>query len=294
MPTVHRAEPVQVTRALVGESPLWDARESALWWTDIPRGELHRFDPVSGRDTVQAFSGPLSAVALRARGGLLLALGDTVATFSPGEADARPRTLVRIPLPAAGHRLNDGRCDAWGRFWIGGMSTTGERGTSALHRLESDGTTAQVTTVLEGVSISNGLDWSPDGAVAYYADSPTGEVTILDATDAGLRRVGTLARFADCVPDGLTVDAGGGVWVALFGGGAVHRYLPDGTLDAIVKVPAAKVTSCAFGGPDLRTLYITTASRGLDAAELTGQPLAGALFACAPGVTGLPPHAFTG
>src|SRR5262249_7430871 len=145
-----------------------------------------------------------------------------------------------------------------------------------------------------GVSISNGLDWSADGAHAYYADSPSGEVAVFSCADDGFRRTGTLARFTGCVPDGLTVDAEGGVWVALYDGHAVHRYLPDGTLDAIVPVPAAMVTSCGFGGPDLRTLYITTASRGLSDAERAEQPLAGALFACEPGVAGRPAHAFAG
>ncbi|MEY9847168.1 sugar lactone lactonase YvrE [Streptacidiphilus sp. BW17] len=304
MTAVHQARAVLETRAVVGESPLWDAREGVLWWTDIPRGELHRYHPQSGRDTLRAaFPAPLSAVALRAHGGLLLALGDTVAAFRSDAGDTgdtsttgatEPEPLARFALPSADHRLNDGRCDAQGRFWIGSMSTTGESGTSALHRIEGAGGAAHVTTVLTGVSISNGLDWSPDGTVAYYADSPTREVAVFDCTGPGLHRTGTLARFTDRVPDGLTVDAEGGVWVALFGGHAVHRYLPDGTLDAIVAVPAAKVTSCAFGGADLRTLYITTASRGLSEAELGDQPMAGSLFACEPGIVGVPPHPYAG
>ncbi|MFF4343719.1 SMP-30/gluconolactonase/LRE family protein [Kitasatospora sp. NPDC001540] len=289
-PVPLSARPVHEARALVGESPLWDAREGLLWWTDIPRGELHGFDPATGRDALRAvFPGPLSAVALRASGGLLLALGDTLAGYRP-ERGGEPEPLARVRLPGPDQRLNDGRCDPEGRFWVGGMSTAGASGAAALHRL--DGTS--LTTELTGVSISNGLDWSPDGRLAYYADSPTREVAVYDRTGPALRRTGTLARVTDGVPDGLTVDAEGGVWVALFGGYAVHRYLPDGTLAAVVEVPAAKVTSCAFGGPALETLYLTTASRGLTGAELREQPLAGSLFACAPGVRGLPAHAFAG
>ncbi|WP_327064997.1 SMP-30/gluconolactonase/LRE family protein [Kitasatospora sp. NBC_01250] len=309
-PVTHRAVPVVRTRAEVGESPLWDSRAGVLWWTDIPRGRLHRFAPAtgadpgagidsdidsgadSGTDTVPRpdLPGPLSAVALHAGGGLLAALGDQVLHLTD---DGRTAPVARVPLPSPEHRLNDGRVDPLGRFWVGTMSTTGERGTSALHRVDPDG---RSTLQLAGVSISNGLDHSPDGRLAYYADTPTGEVAVLDCADPHRppRRVGTLARFTHGVPDGLAVDAEGCVWVALFNGWAVHRYRPDGTLDAVVPLPVAKVTSCAFGGPGLDTLYITTASRLLDATELAGQPLAGSLFACRPGVTGLPAHAFAG
>ncbi|MFF7633269.1 SMP-30/gluconolactonase/LRE family protein [Kitasatospora sp. NPDC008050] len=300
-PVTHRAHPVVHIRAEVGESPLWDQRAGVLWWTDIPRGRLHRFDPADGTDTVPRpdLPGPLSAVALRAGGGLLAAVGDQVLGLGPDDGRTAagpapgPDLVARVPLPSPDHRLNDGRVDPLGRFWVGTMSTTGEPGTSALHRIDPDG---RSTLQLTGVSISNGLDWSPDGRLAYYADSPTGEVAVLDCADPDRppRRVGTLARFANCVPDGLAVDAAGCVWVALFNGWAVHRYRPDGTLDAVVPLPVAKVTSCAFGGPGLDTLYITTAGRLLDAAALVRQPLAGALFACRPGVTGLPGHAFTG
>ncbi|GAB2741547.1 SMP-30/gluconolactonase/LRE family protein [Kitasatospora kifunensis] len=298
-PVVHRAVPVVHARAEVGESPLWDPRADVLWWTDIPRGRLHRFDPATGTDTVPYpdLPGPLSAVALRTGGGLLAAHGHQVLGLGPvgqGLADGRePDPVARVPLPSPDHRLNDGRVDPLGRFWVGTMSTTGVSGTSALYRIDPDG---RSTPQLTGVSISNGLDWSPDGRLAYYADSPTGEVAVLDCADPGRppRRVGTLTRFTHCVPDGLAVDAEGCVWVALFNGWAVHRYRPDGTLDAVVPLPVAKVTSCAFGGAGLDTLYITTASRLLDAAELAQQPLAGSLFACRPGVTGLPGHAFAG
>ncbi|MEZ0064606.1 sugar lactone lactonase YvrE [Streptacidiphilus sp. MAP12-20] len=291
MPVVHQPRPVLDVRAALGEGPLWDARENVLWWVDIPRGELHRYDPARGSDTVRAFSGPLSAVALRARGGLLLALGATVAVLEPDAAGVAPRPLAQLPMPSPEHRLNDGRCDARGRFWVGSMAED-DPGTSALYRIEPDGADARVVEVLTGVSISNGLDWSPDGSLAYYADSPTGEVAVFAADD--FRRVGTLARFTGCVPDGLTVDAEGGIWVALYDGHAVHRYLPDGTLDAVVTVPAAMVTNCTFGGPELNTLYITTASRGLSDAERAEQPHAGALFACEPGVAGRPAHRYAG
>jgi sugar lactone lactonase YvrE len=139
VPAVHQPRPVLDVRAALGESPLWDSRANVLWWVDIPRGELHRFDPASGEDTVRAFAGPLSAVALRAGGGLLLALGAEVAAFDPeagGGAGSEPRPLLRLPMPSAEHRLNDGRCDARGRFWVGSMAEDAP-GTAALHRLES-------------------------------------------------------------------------------------------------------------------------------------------------------------
>ena len=290
MPVLHQPVLVLDARAVLAEGPLWDPRAEVLWWTDLPRGELHRFDPASGEDTFTAYPAPLTAIALRAAGGLLLALGaEVVSVEQPG---AEPSTVAKLPMPSEQHRLNDGRVDRHGRFWIGSMHSQ-ERATSALHRIGTDGTAVQV---LDGASISNGIDWSPDGTRAYYADSPTREVAVLDVADpqGPVRRIGTLAAISDAEPDGLTVDAEGGVWVALWGGHAVHRYLQDGTLDAVVPLPVAKVTSCTFGGPGLRTLYITTASRELTEAERAEQPLAGGLFSCEPGVAGLPAHSFGG
>ena len=186
-------------------------------------------------------------------------------------------------------RMNEGACDPDGRFYCGSMAYDKQRGAGALYRLDPD---RSVQVVLENVTVSNGLDWSPDGSLAYYNDTDTGRVDVFDYDPrdrphaAGVRSSTTGAR-----PDGLTVDAEGGVWVALSNAGAVRRYTADGTLDEVVELPVTKVTACTFGGPRLDELFITTSREGLDPGA---EPAAGSLFRTVPGVTGLPAREFAG
>jgi sugar lactone lactonase YvrE len=189
-----------------------------------------------------------------------------------------------------GLRMNEGGCDPDGRFWCGSMAYDKRPGAGSLYRLDPDGT---VAVGFGGVTISNGLEWSPDGSVAYYNDTPTHRIAVLDyARESGLTGMRTFVRLADDEnPDGLTVDAEGGVWVALYGGSAVHRYSPDGRLDGVVEVAAAQVTACTFGGPRLDRLYITTSRENLPP---DADPPAGALFAVDPGVAGRPVREFAG
>jgi sugar lactone lactonase YvrE len=191
--------------------------------------------------------------------------------------------------------MNDGKCDAAGRFWAGTMALDERGGAGALYRLDPDG---HVETMIDGVTISNGLDWSDDGRLMYFIDTPTQSVDVFDF-DLASGRIANRRSFAridpvDGAPDGLTLDAEGFVWVALWGGSRVRRYAPDGALDSIVRVPATYVTSCAFGGADLGDLYITTARIKLSEADRASQPLAGGLFRARPGVRGRPPHRFSG
>jgi sugar lactone lactonase YvrE len=201
---------------------------------------------------------------------------------------------VGIDPAADSVRFNDGACDPQGRFWAGTMSLDGRTGSASLYRLDTD---LRVTRVLDGVSVSNGIGWSPDGATMYYVDTATDRIDAFDFDGV----VGTPGRRRTFVelpgpgsPDGLCVDADGAVWVALWGGWSVERYLPDGTRDAVVELPVAQVSSCAFGGPELEQLFITTAWDGLSAADREAQPLAGALFRVEPGVRGLPTTPFRG
>jgi sugar lactone lactonase YvrE len=189
-----------------------------------------------------------------------------------------------------GVRMNDGGCDPDGRFWCGSMAYDQRPGAAALYRLDPDGS---VRTVLEGVTVSNGLDWSPDGSLAYYDDTATHRVDVFDYDRAaGLTGRRPFVHLPDeANPDGLTVDAQGGVWVALLGGGAVHRYSPDGVLDEVVELPTPQVTACTFGGPRLDQLFVTTSREGLSPDE---DPLAGALFRADVGVAGLPVREFAG
>jgi len=188
-------------------------------------------------------------------------------------------------------RMNEGGCDPEGRFYCGSMAYDQRPGAGALYRLDPDGS---VHVMLENVTISNGLEWSPDGSKAYYNDTPTQRIDVFDYDgESGLTGRRTFAEIPAEAggPDGLTVDAEGGVWVALYGGGAVRRYTPDGVLDEVIEVAADQVTACTFGGSGLDQLFITTSREDLKPGE---DPLAGSLFRSAVGVAGLPVREFVG
>ena len=190
------------------------------------------------------------------------------------------------PEPVAGTRLNDGKVGPDGRFWAGTMDEEQlTRPIAALYRLDPD---HSLHRVVDGLIVSNGLAWTPDGSRAHYVDSATGRVDVL-RTEGGRVVERTPFVEVDGTPDGLTVDAEGGVWVALFGGGAVHRYAHDGSLDAVVEVSASHPTSCAFGGPELDELWITTSQQDTGADGRSG-----ALYRCLPGVRGVAPLPFRG
>lgn len=282
------AEVVLDARAELGEGPVWDSREGVLRWVDIVPGLVHRFDPATGADTAFAFGEEVGTVAARADGGLVLGTRTGVWTCAADGSDRVHRH--RIDTDPPGGRCNDGKADPWGRFWVGTMFE-GTPGASALYRL---GPGAAPVPVVTGVSVSNGLGWSPDGATMYFTDTETGGVDAFDH-DPETGRIGRRRRFAEIDrgrPDGLTVDAEGGVWVALWGGWGVRHHAPDGRLVATLDLPVAQVTSCAFGGPDLATLYITSAATGLS--DPDGQAHAGSLFACVPGVSGRPAGEWAG
>ncbi|GAB3432600.1 SMP-30/gluconolactonase/LRE family protein [Actinophytocola sediminis] len=274
--------------ATLAEGPIWDQRAAVLRWVDITPGLVHRFDPATGVDTAFEFGEPVGTVAVRASGGLVLATGSGIWTCA--DDGAGPHRQFEVDTDPPGGRFNDGKADRWGRFWAGTM-LDGTEGAAALYRLDQDGSLHRMLT---GVSISNGLDWSPDGATMYYVDTPTGGIDAFDH-DQDTGALTNRRRLADVdrgSPDGLTVDADGCLWVALWDGWGVRRYTPDGRLLTTVDLPAQRITSCAFGGPDLSTLYLTSASIGLS--DVTGQPHAGAVFACSPGVRGLPSGTWAG
>jgi sugar lactone lactonase YvrE len=186
-------------------------------------------------------------------------------------------------------RMNEGGCDPDGRFYCGSMAYDKRHGAGAVYRLDTD---ASVQVVLRDVTVSNGIDWSPDGSLVYYNDTATQRIDVFDYDrDSGLTGRRLFAEIAPERPDGLTVDAHGGVWVALFGSGAVRRYSPAGVLDEVVEVPARKVTACTFGGPHLNELFITTSREGLEPGM---DPLAGSLFRVEAGVSGQPVREFAG
>lgn len=290
-PSVSVAEVVLEAGAVVGEGALWDPRQGRLLWVDIPRQAIHSYDPASGSDAVADTGQPVGAVGLRESPGVIAAVRDGFAIW-----DGTGLHLVAaVETDQPGTRMNDGKVDPGGRFWAGTMALDERAGAGALYRLDPD---YQVHVMLDGLTISNGLDWSPDGTRMYYIDSGTGGVDVFDFdADAGTISNRTrliTVRAADGVPDGMTVDADGFLWVAFWGGAAVRRYTSEGSLAATIQVPASQVTSCCFGGGSLDELYITSASEGLPAAQPEREPHAGAVFVCRPGVAGRPANRFRG
>lgn len=293
MPATGEAELVLDARAELGEGPVWDAVARCLYFVDILRGDVHRFDPAARTVRTHHVDQPVGAVVPAARGGLVLAVRDGFARLDLDTGAVRAIADVEADRPDL--RMNDGKCDAAGRFWAGTMALDERPGAGSLYRLDPDG---RVHTMLRDVGISNGLGWSADGRLMYYVDTLTQRIDRFDVDPASgsitNRRAFVRIPAGHGAPDGLTVDADECVWVALWGGGVVHRYRPDGRLDTVIRVPATHPTSCAFGGADLRDLYITTARISLSERQRAEQPAAGGLFRCRPGAAGTGPHRFAG
>jgi len=287
------AELVLDARADLGEGPTWDAEARLLVWVDIPAGLVHRFDPETGRDEALDVAMPVGAAVPTTSGMIALAARDGFALLDP--ATGRVDRLVDVEADVPGTMMNDGACDARGRFWAGTKDLDGRRPAGSLYRL---GTDHRVTRILSGVTISNGIGWSPDQATMYYVDSPTHGVDAFDfdveSGDVSRRRRLVAFPVAWGLPDGMTVDAEGSLWVAFWGGSAVRRIDPDGRVAAAFRFPVSQVSSCAFGGTDLSELYVTSARSGLTRPELEAEPHAGSVFRVLPGVQGRADHPFAG
>lgn len=270
-----------------GEGPLWDAANARLLLVDMLAGDVLAVAPDA---TVERHHLAGVAAALRARrsGGFVLATEDR---FLLLDDDLRATDELPAVFDDATLRFNDGGCDPTGAFLIGTMAYDESPGRGTLYRLGAD---HDVSVVLEGVTISNGVQWTRDGRTALYVDTPTGRIDRFDVDPASGAWSGrrTFAEVAGPgLPDGLALDEEDGAWVALWGGGAVHRYDASGRLDLVVDLPVSQVTACAFGGADGRTLFITTSQQGIDRDE---QPEAGAVFAYDAGIAGAPLHAYAG
>jgi sugar lactone lactonase YvrE len=249
----------------LGEGPVWDAERGRLLRVDITAGRVLSLDVDANEQETLQFDGPVGFALPRRGGGLVVGVGRRVVLV---DESGERRVLASVEPDRHENRFNDAACDARGRLWAGTMSLVREHGVAALHRIEPDGSTE---VAWPGATISNGLDWSPDGRRLFYNDSLTLRVDVLDFD----LETGTLANrrpFAsveprDGLPDGLVVDVEGGVWIALFGGGQVRRLAPDGQLDLVVELPVSNPTSLAFGGPQRTDLFITTAKHRLDAEQ---------------------------
>jgi sugar lactone lactonase YvrE len=287
------AELLDDARATIGEGPVWDDRSQRLLWVDVAAGLVRWLDPTTGKSVNLEVGQPVGAVALCADGGLVAALRDGFALFAPGSTMSR---LMPVERAMTGNRMNDGKCDSRGRFWAGTMAADHTPNAGTLYRLERANGDYAVSAIISGITVANGLDWSPDNKLMYYIDSPTQRIDVFDFDEEsgslGNRRIFAEIAPADGMPDGMTVDAEGHVWVALFRGAKVRRYGPYGAVDLEVKVPVTLVTSCAFGGPNTEDLYITTARHRLSPAEAAEQTTAGGVFVCRPGPAGRLPFRF--
>ena len=270
--------------AALGEGPTWDPATGRLIWLDVLGMRVHTYDPASGRRTVRTTEQHVGAAKPRAGGGLVLNLRDGVGLLDP---DDTFRWLHHEPVP--GRRANDAAVAPDGSLWAGTMRYDETPGGGTLSRLTGDG---RAEEVLPDVTVSNGTGWSPDGRLMYYADTPTRRVDVFDHDGEGIRNRRTLTEIEQGAgfPDGLTVDAEGCVWVALWDGGAVRRYTPSGDLDRVIALPTPRTTACTFGGPNLTDLYITTARTGLSAPH----PMSGSVLVVPGAGEGLPQPAFEG
>jgi sugar lactone lactonase YvrE len=276
---------------MLGEGPVWCPIEQALYWVDIPAPAVRRWRASTGEVTTWPMPESVGSLAL-CDGGILVALRGSISVFNPVTGGF---TAVGKPRDdGVDMRFNDGKCDRQGRFWVGSMPDGARAPRGRLYRHDAAG---GIKAVLDGIAIPNSLCWSPDGRTMYFADSQQHTIWAFPYDTAtgeiGERRVFVRTEPPE-VPDGGTVDAEGYLWSARFGGSRIVRHAPDGRVDRVIDLPASQVTSCAFGGADLGTLFITTARHRLTDEQRRAEPLAGALLAMEPGVRGLPEPRYAG
>jgi len=290
---IRTAECLVDCKDVLGESPVWHAAESSLYWIDVARTLLHRLELPSGRHDQWNVGKPIGSFVLRASGGLLVAFRNTLAFMD--EPGAPPRPFSPAGLALGESRFNDGKCDRQGRFWVGTMDRNVKNPIGNLYRLDAD---LSLHSIDQGFIISNGPCFSPDGNSLYFNDSRQ-QVTWRYTIDPVSGAASPRSRLVDWGgftgrPDGATVDAEGGLWVAEVHGRRIVRFTPDGQVDRAIEVPCERPTSVCFGGPDMQTMFITTSTLTLKEQDLQREPLTGGLFAVDAGVRGLAETAFGG
>jgi sugar lactone lactonase YvrE len=287
---------VQAPQTVLGEGPMWSAREQVLYWIDIVGRCVLRLRPDTGEVSVRELPYAPSAVIPRAAGGLLIVTKKGLATTP--SFDSAELTSIPVPLVDFSSQVfNDAKCDSAGRLWVGTRDLHVKEPNGGLFRLDPDFTMQRHGS---GYVVSNGIAWGESGRVMYHVESHPGRIDAYDVDPAS----GALANrrvFRDyeksgatAFPDGCTCDAEGGLWVAEVGDFHIRRYAPDGRLDREIRMPFQKPTSLMFGGPDLATLYVTSMRFGLSESALAEQPHAGSLLALDVGVRGQPEHVFAG
>lgn len=279
-------------KAVLGEGPVWVAAEEALYWTDIEGRLLYRRAFADGDLDQWTVPFRIGSLAPSKGGGFVAGTDQGLFFADPGRNLYNPIANPERDLPT--NRFNDGKVDRSGRFWAGTMDGTEKAAQGSLYRLDPD---LSLTRVDEGYSVTNGPAFSPDGRTMYHNDSGRQVTYAFDLDEAGNasnRRVFASFGEGEGYPDGMTVDCEGCLWIAFWDGWCLRRLSPEGELLEVLQVPVARPTSCAFGGPQLDRLFITSASRDLTEADLAGQPQAGGLFVAKPGVKGLPEKVFGG
>lgn len=278
---------------VLGESPSWLAQDQCLFWVDLRAPALHRIDPVTGAVKTWPMPDLIGAVVGRQHGGVVVAVRHGLYGFDPQTQELAPLASVEPGPPE--NRLNDAKCDPAGRIFCGSMWDFGLQTTGGLYRVDATGA---VTQIRSAVTVANAIAFAPDGRTLYFTDTRLGAIEQADydpqTGEVGPWRLFAAADTAPGRPDGATVDADGYLWNARYQGGCLARFAPDGRLDRLIELPVSQPTSCAFGGRDLRTLYVTTARQKLSAEALAAEPLAGALLALDVGVAGLVEPLFAG
>ncbi|MGE0719178.1 MAG: SMP-30/gluconolactonase/LRE family protein [Alphaproteobacteria bacterium] len=277
---------------MLGETPLWCAPTGRLWWIDVEGPCLQSLDPATGaHERHRLPRGLIGSVALRRDGGFLVALDAALHFFEPTTGALAP--FLAVEGAGRGTRLNDGRCDGQGRFWVGTMDVGLAEPNGALYCVHPDGT---VERHADGIIVSNGVAVSPDQRTLYFSDTRRFVTWAFDL-DAAAGRLSGRRVFVDYTdarerPDGACVDAEGFVWTAIFAGGRIDRLDPSGRRERSIALPVTNPTCPCFGGRDLETLYVTTARKFLTPQQLAAEPWAGAVLALEPGMQGLPEHRF--
>jgi sugar lactone lactonase YvrE len=281
-------------RNTTGESPLWSAREQVLYWVDIPQGCIYRWNPATGEQRTWRVPAAVGSIGLRERGGMVLAMKTGFHLF---DLDSGELTFVCHPEPGIPtNRLNDGKVSPEGRFWAGTMDDRPEKEpVGSLYRLDVDG---RCTRMAGDVKVSNGLAWSPDGRTMYHSDSRGNAIFRYDY-DPHTGAIGEREVFVRLQPewgrpDGGATDEEGCYWSCGVSGGRLNRFSPAGALIAYVEMPVTHPTMPCFGGPDGRTLYVTSLRENFTEAQIAETPQAGSVFMLEPGVAGAPAALYKG
>lgn len=287
------AEHILPVQSELGEGSLWEPVKQKLYWVDILGRIVHMYDPLTKKHAQLSTGEKVGTVVPMSNGNVLVALKNGIHEMDIETGDLK---LIVNPLKEIMGRFNDGKCDPGGRFWVGTIVPDGSEPTAVLFRLDRD---KSIRQVLDGITNSNGITWSLDKKTMYYIDTPTKKVQAFDYdNETGNITNGRIAvQIPDGIgfPDGMTIDSEGKLWIALWGHGIVGRFDPNsGEMLQRINVPAPHTSSCAFGGKDLKTLYITTAQENMTPEELKKYPLSGDLFAAKPGVAGVDAYFYAG